>query len=180
MGKALAVSLSLLLGACAAEPAAINQPRAAAISGAADAYANAQERDFRERLRGTGVGVARPGDQIVLSLVDHILFEGDSSRISAEGEAALALIAGVARRYDRTALIVSAFTDGLTGTPRDGVDPRQLARAVAAALIADGVQRGRVFAQGYSAARRSLGSGKRVSVARNRRVEIRIRPRRVL
>src|SRR5205085_1847896 len=69
-------------------------------------YMDAQERDLREHLRGLGVGVARPGDEIVVSMLADELFDGDDAHLTARGSEALATIAVIARHYDRTWLYV--------------------------------------------------------------------------
>jgi outer membrane protein OmpA-like peptidoglycan-associated protein len=120
-------------------------------------YMDQQERDFREHLRGTGVGVVRPGDELVLRLPDAMLFEGKGDRLTVAGRNALATVAVIARHYDRTAIAVTAYTNGTDAE----------ARTVAGALIADGVPARRVTSR----------SGLAVNAgARARRIEIRISP----
>src|SRR3954471_1656631 len=70
-------------------------------------YMDNQERDFREHLRGLGVGVARPGDELVLRLPDAMLFEAKGDRLTAAGRNTLATIAVIARHYDHTAITVT-------------------------------------------------------------------------
>jgi outer membrane protein OmpA-like peptidoglycan-associated protein len=119
-------------------------------------YMDQQEHDFREHLRGTGVGVVRPADQLVLRLPDAMLFDGHGN-LSAAGRNALTTIATIVRHYDHTAIAVTAYVDG---SDRE-------ARAVAGTLIADGV----------SARRIASRSGLAVNAgAKTRRVEIRISP----
>jgi outer membrane protein OmpA-like peptidoglycan-associated protein len=120
-------------------------------------YMDQQERDFREHLRGTGIGVVRPGDELVLRLPDAMLFESRGDRLTVAGRNALATIAVIARHYDHTAIAVTAYTDG---SDRE-------ARLVASALSADGV----------SARRIASRSGTPVNGgAKTRRIEIRINP----
>ncbi len=144
--------------------------RAAAIG----SYMDNQERDLREHLRPLGVGVARPGDQLVLSLLEEKVFDGDGAAFTANGKNAVAVIAVILRHYDHTTIEVRAFTDGATA--KDAAGPQDRARAVAKALIAEGVASNRVFAQGYGATRRQVATGKQITSPRDRRVEIRIRP----
>jgi hypothetical protein len=120
-------------------------------------YMDQQERDFREHLRGSGVGVVRPGDELVLRLPDAMLFEGKDAQLSAAGRNALATIAVIARHYDHTAIAVTAY---INGTDKE-------ARMVAGALIADGVSARRVTSR----------SGLTVNAgAKARRIEIRVSP----
>jgi outer membrane protein OmpA-like peptidoglycan-associated protein len=137
-------------------------------------YMDNQERDLREHLRPLGVGVARPGDQLVLSLLEEKAFDGDGAELTANGRNAIATTAVILRHYDHTTIEVRAFADGATAQNTAG--PQERARAVAKALIADGVSSSRVFALGYGATRRQVATGMQVTSPRDRRVEIRIRP----
>ena len=138
-------------------------------------YMDDQERDFRENLRGLGVGVARPGDELVLSAKDEKWFEDNSSRLTAAGTEAIATIAIIFRHYDHTLISIRDFSDD--GAAHAGGDPRDRAHVVARQLIEDGVSANRIYAQGYGATRRNLATGRRVSTPRSRRIELRISPR---
>jgi outer membrane protein OmpA-like peptidoglycan-associated protein len=138
-------------------------------------YMDDQERDFREHLRGLGVGVARPGDELVLSAKDEKWFEDNSSQLTKAGTDALATIAIILRHYDHTVASIRDFSDD--GAVHVGGDPRDRAHAVAKQLIADGVSTNRIYAQGYGATRRTVATGRRVSTPHSRRIEIRVSPR---
>jgi outer membrane protein OmpA-like peptidoglycan-associated protein len=138
-------------------------------------YMDNQERDLREHLRGLGVGVARPGDELVLSAKDEKWFEHKSSHLTAAAKDALTTIAIILRHYDHTVISIRDFSDD--GANRAAGDPRDRAQAVAHQLIADGVPASRIFAQGYGATRRTVGTGQRVSTPQSRRIEIRITAR---
>ncbi len=120
-------------------------------------YMDNQERDFRAHLRGTGVSVVRPGDELVLRLPDAMLFEGHGDRLTVAGRNALATIAVIARHYDHTAIAVTAYTDGSDTE----------ARTVASALTADGVSARRITSRSGTV----VNGG-----AKTRRIEIRISP----
>ena len=212
MKKAFALTVALLLTACATEPSyyppgyrappppsprnvAPARPAAAAAPRVAQprplqaprnvpsagpvrpmtvgSYMDNQERDLREHLRGLPVGVARPGDQIVLSIRDDMLFEDNSGAFTTRGKEAIATIAIIARHYDHTMIAVSAYTD----TRGTLALSQQHARAVGKALIDEGVTGHRVTAQGYGATRLRIKTAENVSEPRNRRIEIRITPR---
>jgi outer membrane protein OmpA-like peptidoglycan-associated protein len=138
-------------------------------------YMDNQERDFREHLRGLGVGVARPGDDLVLSAKDEKWFEDNSSQLTRAGADALATIAIILRHYDHTAISIRDFSDD--GAIHPGGDPRDRAQVVARQLKADGVAANRIYAQGYGATRRTVATGQRVSTPQSRRIEIRVSPR---
>jgi outer membrane protein OmpA-like peptidoglycan-associated protein len=135
-------------------------------------YMDNQERDLRQHLRGSAVGVARPGDDIVLNIRNDALFDGN--QLSAGGRDILVTVAVIARHYDHTAISIAGFTD-TTGTPEQNLSASQKrARAVADALIANGVSAKRVTSQGLGEARLKIATGDHVSEPRNRRIEIRI------
>lgn len=139
-------------------------------------YMDAQERELRERLRGLGAGVARPADQIVLSVLVDELFDSAGSNLTPKGKQILATIAAVVRHYDHTWLYVKGFADAAGTWRANGIESQQRAKAVADALIASGVNARRFAIQGSGAVRVEIGSGAHVQKPRNRRIEIRIRP----
>jgi outer membrane protein OmpA-like peptidoglycan-associated protein len=160
-------------------PAQLKVPQSVPSAGplrtaAIGSYMDNQERDLREHVRPLGVGVARPGDQLVLSLLEEKVFDGNGAEFTANGKNALTAISVILRHYDHTTVEVRAFTDGATA--KDAAGPQDRAHAIAKALIADGVASNRVFAQGYGATRRQVATGKQITSPRDRRVEIRIRP----
>ena len=139
-------------------------------------YMDAQERDLREHLRGLGVGVARPGDEIVVSVLADELFDGDDAHLTARGSETLATIAVIARHYDHTWLYVKAFADAAGTARQNGAESQRRAKMVANALAANGVNARRVVIQGFGSTRIRVATGAHVQEARNRRIEIRIRP----
>jgi outer membrane protein OmpA-like peptidoglycan-associated protein len=139
-------------------------------------YMDNQERDLRAHLHGLPVGVARPGDQIVLSIREDLLFVDSSNEFTTRGKEALATIAIIARHYDHTAIAVSGYTD-TRGTPQQSIAlSQQHARAVGKELMAQGVSVKRLTAQGYGATRLRIKTVENVREPRNRRIEIRITP----
>lgn len=140
-------------------------------------YMDDQERDLREHLRGLPVAVARPGDQIVLSIRDDLLFVDDSNEFTARGREALATVAVIARHYDHTSIAVSGYTDTRDSPKQSIALSQQHARAVGKELMAQGVSVKRLTAQGYGATRLRVKTGENVSEPKNRRIEIRIAPR---
>lgn len=139
-------------------------------------YMDAQERDLREHLRGLGVGVARPGDELVISVLADHLFDDAGSQLKPKGSETLATIAVIVRHYDHTWLYVKGFADAGGDARQNGVESQKRAKAVADALIANGVNAHRIAIQGFGATRIRVSTGAHVQEPRNRRIEIRIRP----
>ena len=140
-------------------------------------YMDGEEHDLRIALKGSGIGVARPGDAMTLYLRDDMLFLPNSSNLSPHGTQVLSAIASVTQRYDSTALSVNGYTD--TGTPADHAQQvsQDRANAVAQSLIAAGVDKQRIEIHGLGTAHLKVPTGPNFPEARNRRVEIVIRPK---
>lgn len=137
-------------------------------------YMDNQERDLRQHLRGMGVGVGRPGDDIVLNLRNDELFDGNSNQLTGSGGEALTSIAIILRHYDHTMIDVGAFTD-TTGTPEQNkAASEKRARVVCDALAAEGVAPGRLKCAGFGEEHLRIATGDHKSEPRNRRTEIRI------
>lgn len=140
-------------------------------------YMDSEEHEFRTALRGSGTGVARPGDMIVLYLRDDLLFSGNTLALSPRAEQILRAVAVVAAKYDSTLLAINGYTD-TAGAPDESMRlSEQRADAVAHALLASGIDTHRIAAHGYGAAHLKIPTGPDMRESRNRRVEIVITPK---
>jgi outer membrane protein OmpA-like peptidoglycan-associated protein len=135
-------------------------------------YMDAQERDFRARLRATGALVARIGDDLVVSWRNDVLFSGDD--LSGEGDSAVQRLAELLRHYDHSAIQVSGYTDTRGSTEESLSLSQRRAKAIADRLEAGGVSHDRVSFQGLGATHLRVATGLGQSEPRNRRVEIRV------
>jgi outer membrane protein OmpA-like peptidoglycan-associated protein len=135
-------------------------------------YMDAQEKDFRARLRPTGALVSRVGDDLVVSWRNDMLFKGDD--ISGRGRGAMQQLTELLRHYDHSVVQVSGFTD-TGGSPGEDLEHSQRrAKAVADALVVGGVSADRVSSQGLGAAHLKIATGPGKSEPRNRRIEVRV------
>ena len=140
-------------------------------------YMDNQEQDFRRVLHGTGVLVARPGDDIVLNLHSDEMFEGNTLNLSEHAMRVLAIIAPVLRRYDHTQIFINGYTD-TTGSPdQNMIVSRKRAYTIGGQLVKDGVPLSRLQATGYGETMLKIKTGDHVNEPRNRRIEIRISAR---
>lgn len=135
-------------------------------------YMDAQESDLRNRLRGSGALVTRPGDDLVIILPNDLLFSG--AQLSPGGNSLLTIIADVLRHYDRSSIQIQGFTDTAGPPDRNLTLSNTRARAVYDALTAGGLAKARLSAQGFGETKLRVATGDNVSEARNRRIEIRI------
>ncbi|MGN6515249.1 MAG: OmpA family protein [Rhizomicrobium sp.] len=137
-------------------------------------YMDHQEADLRRTMRGTGVLVARPGDDIVLHIRSDEIFKPNSIDLNDTGLRVLAELAPVLRRYDRTAISIDAYTD-TSGSPDQNMEvSRKRAYTVGGALVKDGVPLARLQAHGHGETDLKVKTGDSVNEPRNRRIEIRI------
>lgn len=148
----------------------------ALAGGAVGQYMDRQQRALEAELSGTGVGVARQGDVLVLRMPSDVTFASAQSTIDPRFNAVLDDVARVLNEYDRSTIDIIGHADS------DGADAynldlsRRRASSVAGYLVSRNVLADRLFVDGRGESQpiadNSTASGK----AQNRRVEILIRP----
>jgi outer membrane protein OmpA-like peptidoglycan-associated protein len=148
-----------------------------ALGGAAvGSYMDRQQRALEAELSGTGVGVARQGDTLVLRMPSDVTFAVNQSNIEPRFDAVLSDVAGVLAEYDRSLVDVVGHTDSSGGDAINQPLSERRAIAVADFLIGNGVQRERLFVAGNAARTPVASNATPEGRAQNRRVEILIRP----
>lgn len=148
----------------------------ALAGGAVGAYMNNQQRDLEEQLSGTGVGVVRQGDVLVLRMPSDVTFASNQAAVEGRFNAVLDDVAAVLGRYDRTTIDVIGHADS-DGTDAYNLDlSRRRASAVATALVQRGVLADRFYVEGRGEAEPIATNATPAGKAQNRRVEITIRP----
>jgi outer membrane protein OmpA-like peptidoglycan-associated protein len=140
-------------------------------------YIDNEERELRADLRGSGIGVTRPGDEIALYLRNDIVFAPNSATLTEQSVQILSAIAAVLVKYDSTALTVNGYSDTAGAPDRAIALSQQRANAVAKLLTSAGVDAKRIVARGLGATHLKIPTGPNISEPRNRRVEILITPR---
>jgi hypothetical protein len=80
--------------------------------GAVGAYMDRQQRELEAELSGTGVGVARQGDNLILRMPADVTFASNQSGVNARSFATLDDVAQVLNRYDQS--IIDIFFSGRT------------------------------------------------------------------
>ncbi|MBD7941320.1 OmpA family protein [Brevundimonas guildfordensis] len=139
-------------------------------------YMDRQQRALEAELSGTGVGVARQGDNLVLRMPSDVTFATNQSSLDARFLPVLDDVARVLNEYDRSMVDVIGHTDSSGGDAINQPLSERRASSVASYLIDRGVMRERLYVAGMSA-RNPIGSNATVEgKAQNRRVEILIRP----
>ncbi|KTT74688.1 OmpA family protein [Sphingomonas endophytica] len=147
------------------------------IAGAAvGSYMDKQERELRERTRGTDVQVTRQGDDLLLNIPSGINFAYNSATVQPQFRATLDKVASILSEYNQTYIDVYGFTDS-TGSEEYNLDLSQRrALAVADYLSSRGVQPARIATRGFGEAEPIASNETDAGRAANRRVEIKIVP----
>ncbi len=197
MRKALALAAVLLLGACSTPqpppppPPVVLPPPVAHVkpkhvplrspTNVASAgplkvamvgdYMDAQEKEFRTRLRG--IQVMRVGDDIIVAFHDASLF-GANEGLSSRGHDDVERLAELLRRYDHSAVQVGGYMDTSLSADQSLAVSQLRAKAVADTLVSDGVPATRVSAQGFGATRLKVQTPPGTSEPRNQRIEVRV------
>ncbi|HBY44562.1 OmpA family protein [Brevundimonas sp. 3P9-tot-E] len=139
-------------------------------------YMDGQQRALEAELSGTGVGVARQGDNLVLRMPSDVTFATNQSDLDPRFLPVLDDVARVISQYDRSMVDVIGHTDSSGGDAINQPLSERRAASVASHLINRGVMRERIYVAGMSA-RAPIGSNATPEgKAQNRRVEILIRP----
>lgn len=148
----------------------------AAVGGGIGYYMDIQEAKLREKMRGTGVSVARNGDTIVLNMPNSITFDSSSAILKPSGVNTLTGVGMVLKEYPKTAVNVVGYTDSTGSKDLNMRLSQQRADSVASTLITQGVAAGRLKTQGMGAENPIASNATAEGKAQNRRVEITLNP----
>jgi outer membrane protein OmpA-like peptidoglycan-associated protein len=132
-----------------------------------------QERNLRERLRGTGVGVTRVNEgQILLNFPSDLTFDFNRDTVKGRFVPVLVNTASILHDYPQTTVDVYGHTDSVGPEAyNQGLSERR-ATNVAGVLEQSGVMRQRVAVTGFGENRPVASNSTDDGRARNRRVEV--------
>jgi len=148
----------------------------ALAGGAVGNYMDRQQRALEAELSGTGVGVARQGDVLVLRMPSDVTFASNQSNIEGGFYAVLDDVAAVLNQYDQSTIDIIGHADS------DGADAynldlsRRRASSVASYLVQRNVLADRLYVEGRGESEPVASNATASGKAQNRRVEITIRP----
>lgn len=175
---ASAAAVCGLIGAIDSGKHARNAALGCGVVGAGvGAYMDVQEAKLREELQGTGVQVAREGDNIRLIMPGNITFETDSYNLKSSFYPVLNSVGQVLAKYADTTMKVSGHTDNTGSHQYNQTLSEKRARAVAEYLVTREVDRGRMLVQGMSFDQPIADNATAQGRASNRRVELYILPK---
>jgi outer membrane protein OmpA-like peptidoglycan-associated protein len=144
--------------------------------GAVGAYMDRQQRELEAELSGSGVGVARQGDNLVLRMPSDVTFASNQSAVNTRFYATLDDVTAVLNRYDQSIIDIVGHADS------DGADDynlnlsRERASSVARYMVDRGVLADRLYVDGRGESAPIATNATAEGKAQNRRVEILIRP----
>jgi outer membrane protein OmpA-like peptidoglycan-associated protein len=144
--------------------------------GAAGAYMDRQEAKLREQLEGTGVGVTRVGDEIILNMPGNITFQTDSSDLNPQFFSVLDSVARVLKEYDKTIVEVVGHTDSTGAAAYNQALSERRASTVATYVHNRGIEERRILAYGRGLTQPVADNSTAAGRALNRRVELTLSP----
>ncbi len=176
IGAATGAAIGAATGGDRGKRAAIGAGVGALAGGAVGGYMDYQEAKLREQLAGTGVGVTRVGDEIVLRMPGNVTFETDRADIRPAFYDVLGSVALVIQEYEKTVVEVTGYTDSTGSASYNQELSTRRAANVGAYLLSQGVISQRVLTEGIGddspVADNSTAAGRQA----NRRVELRLVP----
>ena len=179
IGAAVGVAAGLLTGDDATERRqhALIGAGVGGLTGAAIGnYQDRQERELREQMAGTGVGVVRQGDNITLSMPGNVTFGFNEANLQPQFYPVLDDVARTLSEYNQTIVEVAGHTDSVGSDAYNNDLSVRRANAVAAYLTSHGVMQQRLMTVGAGESRPIASNETDAGRAQNRRVEITLVP----
>jgi outer membrane protein OmpA-like peptidoglycan-associated protein len=182
-GAAIGAGAGALLGILTGDDSKERRKRAligagvgAIAGGAVGNYMDQQEAELRRQLEGTGVGITRVGDEIVLNMPGNITFQTNAAAISADFYPVLDSVATVVNEDEKTLVEVVGHTDSTGSDAINQPLSEQRADSVAAYLASRGVLPQRIATAGLGSRQPVASNATAEGRAQNRRVEITLAP----
>jgi outer membrane protein OmpA-like peptidoglycan-associated protein len=148
----------------------------AAVGGGIGHYMDRQEAQLRQELEGTGVRVARNGDQIELVMPGNITFETNEARIRPSFTGVLNSVATVLQEFDENLVLIEGHTDSSGSDSYNQLLSEQRASTVRDFLLNQGIEPARTRATGYGERRPVADNSTPQGREQNRRVELTLAP----
>ena len=170
IGAAAGAGIGALVGG---EKGALIGAGVGAVSGAGvGGYMDLQARKLRQELEGTGVRVAKNGNNIVLIMPGNITFDTNKANIKSNFKPVLDSVAKVINEFDKTKVQVTGYTDNTGTAAINNKLSAERANAVATYLRLRGVANARIYAAGLGSSNPIASNATAAGREQNRRVEI--------
>jgi outer membrane protein OmpA-like peptidoglycan-associated protein len=144
--------------------------------GAVGYYMDQQEMKLRQQLEGTGVSVARNGDNITLNMPGNVTFAVDSGDLNSGFYPVLDSVGLVLKEFDQTFVEVAGHTDSTGAEQYNQALSERRAESVAAYLKSRPMRADRLVTVGAGENHPIADNATADGRATNRRVEITIVP----
>lgn len=182
-GAAIGALAGALLGAATGDDSKERRKRAligagagAIAGGSVGYYMDTQEAKLREQLRGTGVGVTRVGENIVLNMPGNITFRTGSADLNTDFLRVLDSVGVVLKEYNKTLIVIAGHTDSV-GTDQTNQELSQRrAESVGKYLAGRNVAAERMVITGHGESRPVASNDTADGRQQNRRVELTLEP----
>lgn len=139
-------------------------------------YMDVQEAKLREQLQGTGVGVTRVGDEIILNMPGNVTFATNSADVKSNFYGVLNSVSLVLKEYEKTVIEVAGHTDNRgSDTYNQSLSVRRAA-SVSQYLGTQGLEHMRLITVGYGELRPIADNDTDAGRQQNRRVELTLAP----
>jgi outer membrane protein OmpA-like peptidoglycan-associated protein len=148
-----------------------------ALAGAAvGKYMDRQQAELRKELAGTGIGVTRNGDNIILNMPSDVTFATNSATIESSFYGTLNDVATVLNKYPSTFVDIVGHADSTGGDALNQDLSERRANSTASYLVSRAVVNQRLFVAGLGETQPIASNDTVEGRAKNRRVEITLRP----
>ena len=147
----------------------------AAVGAAIGNIFDRQEKELKDKLKGTGVEVRRTGEgEIKLTAPENITFDLNSYVVKPQFRGTLDSVATVLKTYPDSTIIVSGHTDTSGNDAINNPLSVNRAASVASYLQSQGIASSRMTYRGYGSKMPTASNATEAGRAQNRRVEIAI------
>jgi len=148
----------------------------ALAGGAVGVYMDRQQADMERELSGSGVGVSREGDVLILRMPSDVPFPSNQAGISSSFYPVLDDVVAVLPRYGQSTIDIIGHADSRGTDEYNLTLSRDRASNVARYLVDKGVLPARLYVEGRGESQPIASNDTAAGQAQNRRVEITIRP----
>ena len=147
----------------------------AAVGAAIGNIFDRQEKELKDKLKGTGVEVRRTGEgEIKLTAPENITFDLNSYVVKPQFRGTLDSVATVLKTYPDSTIIVSGHTDTSGNDAINNPLSVNRANSVESYLESQGISSSRITSRGYGSKQPIASNATEAGRAQNRRVEIAI------
>lgn len=147
-----------------------------AIGGGVGYYMDRQEAALRAKLEGTGVGVAREGDNIRLIMPSAITFDVNRYEVRPQFYQTLESVSVVIKEYEKTNVRIVGHTDSTGSDSLNQTLSERRADSVGQLLMSHGIPSGRVWTSGAGERYPIASNDSEAGRQENRRVEVELVP----